>query len=177
MINIAFASIMKVVGFEIENANDVESEFGNESEYPNLHNFLRMCVITFRTSIGDLQMPFYKYWSKVVEEHYELGETMVGFIYILWFVIILFNTIVLLNFLISYISESFENVLENNEMSVYLNRCWLNHDRLEYQEFFNLNKEIRGFFITGDFQSRLENEEESQGVIHILKKAITSSKY
>ena len=76
---------------------------------------------------------------------------MVGFIYILWFLTILFNTIVLLNFLISYISESFEQVLESNTMSVYVNRTWLNHDRLEYFEFWGMNKEIRGFFITGDF--------------------------
>ena len=54
MINIAFALTMKVVGFEIENATDIESEFRNDSEYPNLLNFFIMCAITFRTSVGDV---------------------------------------------------------------------------------------------------------------------------
>ena len=71
-------------------------------------------------------MPFYKYWQTVVETHRKHGQAMVGFIYITWFVTILFNTIVLLNFLISYISEAFEKVLDQHKMSLYQNRAWLN---------------------------------------------------
>ena len=130
---------MKILGFEIENSDDVGSEFGNDAEYPNLHNFFKIITVTFRSAIGDVQMPFYKYWEAVIVKYPVLGECMIGFIYLMWFFTIIFNTIVLLNFLISYISEAFEKVLENNKLTLYQNRAWMNQDRLEYMEFFALN--------------------------------------
>ena len=103
MINFCIAILMKVLGLEIENGDDAGGDFGHDAEYPEIHNLFRIFLVSFRTSIGDFQMPFHKYWILILEKDASLGEFMIALIYIVWFVSIIFNNIILLNFLISYI--------------------------------------------------------------------------
>ena len=48
---------------------------------------------------------------------------MVGYIWVLWIVNILFNLIILLNFLIAIISKSFETVDNESEIMLYNSKC------------------------------------------------------
>lgn len=104
MINFAFALAMKALGFEIGNSEDSGTDHGHDTEYPNVADVFRIFIINFRSSIGDVQMPFYKFWAKVIEKDVTLGQIMIAIVHIVWFISILFNNVVLLNFLISYIS-------------------------------------------------------------------------
>ena len=75
-------------------------------------------MLMFRNAIGDYQVPYYKYWSENLdynsEEHLIIPQAMVYLIWIWWIFIIIFLPIVQLNFLIAFISEAFEDVLDTS---------------------------------------------------------------
>ena len=77
----------------------------------------------FRNAIGDYQVPYYKYWSENLDlksdEYVVIPQAMVYIIWIWWICIIIFLPIVQLNFLIAFISEAFEDVLDTSMQIKY----------------------------------------------------------
>lgn len=82
---------------------------------------------TYRNSIGDISAPKYEFW---IETEYDgnnfAPKLMIFLIWSIW----LFNQflvlIILLNFLIAIISESYVSTLEKKEYYKYVQRCEMN---------------------------------------------------
>ena len=53
---------------------------------------------------------------------------MIFFIWIVWFLITMFNVVVLMNFLIAFISETYEEVYGNSLADDFKNMAELNHE-------------------------------------------------
>lgn len=204
-----FSVINKVLGNEIENSFDTEEErFGQGPEYHNIPSALMNLVLMFRNAIGDYQIPNYKYWSTVLDSRNAQPQSsnvaknsgflsatgsgsvleptlMVYVIWLFWFGTIIFLPIVQLNFLIAFISEAFEDVLDTSMEILYVQRCKLN---LEYYIIRRFASNLKGCFcfclrkrgvsceiylISGDAnldkRQGGEGGPESMGVVHKLK--------
>ena len=188
-----FSVINKVLGNEIENSFDAQEGSEQEPEYRNIHSALMNLVLMFRNAIGDYQIPNYKYWSTQLDEAQSKGGSgsvleptvMVYIIWLFWFGIIIFLPIVQLNFLIAFISEAFEDVLDTSMEILYVQRCKLN---LEYYIVRRFASNIKGCFcsclmkrkigceiylISGAANSENgkngEGNSEGMGVVHKLK--------
>ena len=75
--------------------------------------------------------PGYSYWVNQMEKETDSGYygfLMICMIWILWFLVIVFNVVVLLNFLIAYISETYEEVYGRDKIDDFKNMAELNHD-------------------------------------------------
>lgn len=122
-----------VVFFAIEN-RVLMLEF-DESEYDGLNKFMQMLILAFRNSIGDLQSPQYERWLNYIKEHrdpenpnpfFSQGQVIIYLLWALWFGNIILMVILLLNFLIAIISQTYERVAGSQSNYTYKDRAEMN---------------------------------------------------
>jgi hypothetical protein len=116
------ASFYKVLGIDIYDPDEGELEY----------TIWAYCRNVFRNSVGDLITPTLPFMN---EEYSDITKNYPWLIYILtmmiwltWVYNIIILFIVLCNFLIAYISQSYEEVLEMQTESEYRQMCELNED-------------------------------------------------
>ena len=80
--------------------------------------------MTFRDALGDISAPNYKYWCNKDKCNY----TAVYLIQVIFFIEMIYMVIVLLNFLIAIISQSYEKVMNFSIMYTYQNKVELNKE-------------------------------------------------
>ena len=117
--------------------------------YPVVTDFLMTAIQTWRNSLGDIQNPRYDWWgnefAKQNEENgYARYWSSLFMIFLIWFVWLMnqyINFIVMSNFLIAIVSQSYEMTQTNRVYHVYFQRCKLN------MEYGSISKGLqRSFF-------------------------------
>lgn len=138
-------------------------------DYPELHEFLVILIATWRNAIGDIYAPDYSKWSanlqvedKDKEDQEAVGSTytytMITLVWLVWFLNQLFLFLVLTNFLISIIGNSFgDNIGKSTEVS-YSNKIDLNVEAALYKKWWGNDKK----FDTVVVLSAKEEEEAAQ---------------
>jgi len=99
----------------------LDADFNND-DYPGLPKVLYTFIRIFRNSIGDIEVPLYKNWlNKSINP--ETNEEVINsitlaqgisifIIYLYWILNIFIMVIILLNFLIAEVGETFAHVNE-----------------------------------------------------------------
>jgi hypothetical protein len=74
-------------------------------------------VQIIRSSVGDLQTPHYTLWKKHLHnpEMQSLAKLMINLIWSLWIFQILIFMVLLLNFLIAIVAQSYEDTIMKTE--------------------------------------------------------------
>jgi len=62
---------------------------------------------------------------------------MIFRIWVFFVVIVIFLFIILCNFMVAYVSQSYEDVLENKTRNIYDQRCTLNDEYYLFRHFLN----------------------------------------
>jgi len=146
-----FAGLFRVAGFGFD-----------YSDYTFLSSILANFLTIYRNAIGDIKTPTYTYWtnkSTISADNFDLvSGGMATYAWFLFFLNQTFMMIILLNFLIAIISQSYDMVISSASVS-------------EYRDKVDFNKEIMGIRIqfAGLF-SRVE-----KGTIFLLSSAIASN--
>lgn len=65
---------------------------------------------------------------------------MIYLIYLVWFLNLFMNMVILLNFLIAIISQSYDRVISNKLVNLYNHKSDLNIERLLFQHYFTQKK-------------------------------------
>lgn len=74
-------------------------------------------------------LPQYGIWSDKVDSPSKPGAyIMIWLIWGLWYFITIFNVVILLNFLIAFISTTYEQVYDRGEIDNYINKAAMNHE-------------------------------------------------
>ena len=82
-------------------------------------------------------MPFYKFWSAAAFHENSSGAyIMINLIYFFWVITTIGMQITMLNFLIAFISESYEFVLDTKQQSKYEQKAQLNVEYYQICEFY-----------------------------------------
>lgn len=91
-----------------------------------------MLITNFRNTIGDLHPPTYVTWLKDVEKGEDKPDMkqiiIVYWTWILYFLYEFYNLIILLNFLIAIVSDTYARVMQEDIVHQYRSRCALNSD-------------------------------------------------
>ena len=144
-------------------------------------------IYTFWNAIGQATEPCYPYWMNIInEEDYsnletkdytdiQLARVMRVVIWLLWIFLVTFLFIVLCNFLIAYISQSYEDVLEKRIPDIYSQRCILNEEYYLFRRWFwttfkksNI-KAFDCFLLTFDTNDNL-GDDEMDAHLGVIKK-------
>ena len=105
-------------------------------DYPDLYPFLAYALQTYRNSIGDISPPTYPSWEARLTTEPKAAHAMITAIWVFWFLNQLLVLIILLNFLIAIISQSFEEVMAKKVIHKYQHRSTMNREyRLIAQAF------------------------------------------
>ena len=64
-------------------------------------------IYFFQNSLGELSVPQYQRWTDLKDTQPKTAMFMIAFVWILWLTIIVFNVVILLNFLITFISQTY----------------------------------------------------------------------
>ena len=99
-----FAVFFKVLGVNVK-----------ADAYPGMNDFGMQFINTFENAIGNVQNPDVNLWINSENP----SKSMVTLIYFIWFVNQFLATIVLINFLIAVISQSYENVMNKLIIHIY----------------------------------------------------------
>lgn len=118
MLNISFFAIVNFI---------LNAEIPGESDYNELPNSVMQFMVVWRNCVGDPAAPSYQNWSKKLESNPNLSHFMISLLWIMWGVNIFLNAIITLNFMISVITKSHEDVQQHSVVYKY-------HDRLEQIE-------------------------------------------
>lgn len=161
--------------FNTEGSIFVNREEDPADEYDTLHNdfpIIQQWLVIFlqvlRTSIGDLQPPSYDYWVA----RYEMSDrsfamTHVIIIWILWMFQIIIIVICMLNFLIAIVSDSYNYIVEREQLAAIERQEEIAYDSLYDTSF---DSDIYSMIIASDF--RVLASSAWEGATKVLKKRI-----
>lgn len=114
-------------------------------------------IQTWQNSIGNINPPSTTYWNTHQKSHDPsvalAANIAIYVIYFVWFVNQALILIVLMNFLIAVISQSYENVMDTAVMIKYSQRCDLNHQvALVYEHSHVLKKDYDCVILSSNTQ-------------------------
>lgn len=100
--------------------------FTNEEDYLVLSPSTQLCIQVFRNSIGDLATPQYQFWVDQSAKHSFISGSMILIAWTVWVLETFFVLIVLLNFMIAIVSQSYEEVMSKRMVHKYLHIADMN---------------------------------------------------
>ena len=110
-------------------------------EYPDLNIFMTYLLYTYRNSIGDVSPPIYTYWLTETETNPGISWTMIIIIWTVWFINTWINLIIMLNFLIALIGQSYDKVMAEEDILIYEHKSLLNNEyQLIMQSIYSLKR-------------------------------------
>eukprot|EP00347_Sterkiella_histriomuscorum_P003812 403362845 len=133
-------------------------------EYDGISQF-GYFIMAFRASTGDFQ----------IGNFYQLDETHIIFAWIVWISAVLFLNIVLLNFIIAVISESYEKVMQKMVAESFKIKAELIIERESYfshADFQNQNYFPDYVIYRRPVEDQVDGNEEWQGFVKDIKKTI-----
>lgn len=148
----------------------------DDEDYPTL-KLLAVHFQTYRNSIGDIGTPQYDYWT-YYHRHFDksvmfgYGQCMIYLIWILWYLNQFFNLIILLNFLIAIVSQSYEKVMTDSMKYEYEHKAELNS---ETERFFRMIFTPKAFDIMCTVSSHEDDDFEldaNESITLIMKSYI-----
>ena len=120
----------------------------DEDDYTGVNTFISLCLMSFRNSIADLSPPDYGYWltevekkdgQKVMEIESSTDAFFVTLIWFIWFTQTMIMVIVMLNLLITVVSEVFEETIGETIVNRYSSKSYIN------LRYFMILKQLKAF--------------------------------
>eukprot|EP00347_Sterkiella_histriomuscorum_P001568 403371532 len=133
-------------------------------EYKGI-NLMGYFIMSFRTSMGDFQ----------VDNYNSLNSASTIFAWIIWLVGVLFLNIILLNFIIAVISESYEKIMQKMEAQSYKQQAMLIKERemhLSEAQKKSLKYFPKYLIVRRPIKNEFEEYSEWQGFLKNIKKSI-----
>ena len=140
---------------------------GNEidlDDYPGLHFTVAAMLIEYRNSVGDIMPPTYSFWSQDLAG----SRVMVGLNQFNFISFQVFMNVILLNFLIAIISQSYEQVMDQQELHIYKQKAEL---IWETAVIFNNQPWVEFMLITNAVGGG--DSSEWRGVVKSVKQCMT----
>jgi len=102
-----------------------------ESNYPGLSKFVIIFFQIFRNSIGDIAVINYGVWIEDPEKEYTVYENQergvaIGILWMFWFFNEFVMMIIILNFLIAEVSQTYDKVKGAGNQFLYKKKCEVN---------------------------------------------------
>ena len=136
--------IQMILGEDITMKSYVGLDVYNGSSRDITTYLLVQTIKSFNNAIGQVSMPVYSYWTRRYQKsrtewskiEFEgkrpddlvVSQNMIIFIWVFWVITIFFINVILLNFMIALISQSYEKVISRSLVYKYQNRSEMNRE-------------------------------------------------
>jgi len=112
-----------------------------EGDYTNVNGYLQYMLQSLRVSVGDLQPPSYGKWSDMVSED-KFAYTMIGFLWISFTMQIFVMMVVVVNFLISLVGESYGKARSDEAITKLDQRAQMVEESMIHNHVVAEDKEV-----------------------------------
>eukprot|EP00347_Sterkiella_histriomuscorum_P001793 403370658 len=164
LIFVKFCQILRIFkGFSYQ-VTMLQATSEENDDYNGI-NLLGYFIMAFRASTGDFQVDQFK---QLQDEHIIYG-------WIIWISAVLFLNIILLNFIIAVISESYEKVMQKMIAESYRIKCQLIKERELFFDNKDLNDAIkfpRYLILRKPVSQNEDSNSEWQGFVKDIKKSL-----
>ena len=126
-----------------------------DKSYPGMLDGIRITVQTYRNSIGDITTPNYSKWLTLEQQNeisHEDLEYVMGLAWMFWILNQIITLIILLNFLIAVISDSYANVNSVKDMYTFYHKASLNYECYEIFDRLRVMKQFKVMIISCEFK-------------------------
>ncbi|CDW79046.1 serine threonine protein kinase [Stylonychia lemnae] len=139
----------------------------DDSEYQGI-SYFGYFIMSFRASTGDFQ----------VDNFHLLDSYHVQFAWIIWVTSVLFLNIILLNFIIAVISQSYEKIMQRMIAQSYMAKAKLIYEcELHYSRYGKGDSHFPRYFILRRIKNNvLQGDAEWQGFVKDIKKTMEKVK-
>jgi len=152
---VLFSIIFRVLGMEIF-----------LDDYAGFNLNMAYFVFTYRNAIGDVNAPAYNYWLIEAEKNPFFAWGIITTIWTFWFLNQIINLIILLNFLISLIGESYGKIMSEKIIHNYNHRAELNQECRLIMQALGFLKPMDFLIVQHDIE---ETHEEESAWNHLAK--------
>lgn len=170
--------------------NNSFGEITNDRRIYNENSIAQYFILNFLNSVGQISPPQVPLWATISENDDKFkingiiqkskwqAKLMIFSVWVFFVVVVIFLFIILCNFLIAYISQSYEDVLENKTKNIYSQRCTLNDEYYLFRHFLSSKfpdskyfklEQFNSFLLTADFNTNQDNQEDC-GNLGVIKK-------
>ena len=163
----------------------------DDENYSGVPRNMMYILMVFRNSIGGDQTPVYKHWQLLetygdgpygngtVKGRYTwVTNLMIGYAWLLWLLNAFFTMIVMLNFLIAIVGQSYDNVMSTYQVSLYKSKCHFNLKGTlimnSMDSFFNFSKRNVKMNIVSVTMDAFEGDNDQQAYLKNIKAAFSS---
>jgi len=130
----------------------------------------------YRNSIGDISPPAYGRWTELANsddpKKQRKANIMIALVWLTWVTHQFTVLIILLNFLIAIVSQSYENVMQKLEIFKYKVRVDFNVECLQVMDYFGLLEPIDTLIVIAQDEDTLDGNEWS-GMINSIRSFVT----
>jgi uncharacterized membrane protein len=137
-----------------------------------------MLILAFRNSIGDLQSPQYERWLNYIAANQNdpirsgQGYFIIYLLWGLWFGNIILMVILLLNFLIAIISQTYERVAGSQSNYTYKDRADMNQEAMTILSALYYQGEVKMIVFTQDKGIWASEDNQWGGIVDSIKKIV-----
>ena len=158
-----------------------------DGEYPKLGNDIGLILQTFGTAIGNINPPTYEWWfpndARRLLQEGPSGFSVTQILILIWaWVLLLFNVlfmfIILCNFLIAIISQTYDEVMGKEQIFNYESKCDLNIEAAIINDamdsFFSMGEQvepIQVFYLISSAMSGSGGDEFS-GIVKSIQNSV-----
>ena len=103
---------------------------------------------------------------------WSFASIMVYLIWLIWFLNLFMNMVIMLNFMIAIISQSFETVITNRLTYEYEYKSALNLERLQFHSIFSKLKKFNLLCTVSRYQEDLMKKDEITGLTFKIRQMI-----
>jgi len=158
------------LSFIVLGANSDESQ-----TYVDVGQFFGYFLLIWENSIGNINPPTYAFWLTQLDakSHLKIGAKLViYFTWFIWFGNQMLILIILLNFLIAVVSQSYENVMNSAMRFKYQQRCSLMRDAAIIISGLGRLTSYTALILQADHSDNGGNGEDWAGFVQTLKSFI-----
>jgi len=126
-----FAFTFTFVILEVKVCDDDKTGFVCDTvgfdDYPSMDKFIAIFMMVFRNSMGDLSGPKYNAWEDRKDEAYKTSIAAIYIVWVIWALNLFITLIVMLNFLIAEVGNTYNKVSMLGEKSHYRQAALTNY--------------------------------------------------
>lgn len=146
--------------------------------YRDITSTIKAVLYIYRSSVGDIQIPNYQKWTAVLSDPNGRGNSLtydfiLTLIWLFWFLNQFMMLIILLNFLIAIISETYNNVSNDREMYSYKVKANLNAECYSIFNMFVQLPEFKAIALSSEIIIPSDQNDPIQIAASQIKKHVT----
>ena len=162
---VVFSFVFIILGIEVD-----------QEDFHLMHEFPILLIQGFRNSQGDIKPPVYKQWLRSAATTNELdmhiSYAMIALVWIFWAANQFLMSVILMNFVIAIITETYDEVISQEKINKFLQKCTINREASLLLQGFGIGSRLDSFVLATEASSTSSKPDDWEGFASTVQKFI-----